>query len=375
MKFPRLFHKGKTGAVVQWDIWTEGDTIYVCHGQINGKLQHTTGIKCEAKNVGKVNATTPEQQAIAEAKAMWTFKLERKYSETVEGAQEELFLPMLAKPFKDIKKPKTKWGRGIIYPCDVQPKLDGVRCMAYWDGDRVYLGTRAGKEWTVLDHIREELEMYLPKEMVLDGELYIHGVLFEDLSSWTKKKYPETAKLEYHIFDMPLDAQGINHPWSQRRLNLIKFFDTYKSQIRMLRLVDTYLNVKDMDAVLELEDKCAFDGYEGCMVRNKNAKYIFGATHETDIQKVKSSIDNEFKIVDFTHGVGKFSKSVIWFCETKKGVRFKVIPKTTQEKREVLFKEAKKYVGEWLKVRFQNLTEDGVPRFPRGLGFRNIKDM
>ena len=82
MTFPILYHKGKGGALVQWRIWTRGDTIFTEHGQVGGKLQLTPGIKCESKNVGRSNETTPEEQANSEAKAMWIFKVERKYSET-----------------------------------------------------------------------------------------------------------------------------------------------------------------------------------------------------------------------------------------------------------------------------------------------------
>ena len=123
MKFPILYHEGKGGAIVQWEIWTERNIIYAKHGQVNGKLQTTPGIVCEGKNIGKSNETTPEKQAIVEAKSMWTNKVERKYSETKEDAQKEVFLPMLAGDFK------KRNGKGVTYPADVQPKLDGVRAI------------------------------------------------------------------------------------------------------------------------------------------------------------------------------------------------------------------------------------------------------
>ena len=133
MKFPTLYHKGKGGAMYQWTIWTDGDTIYTEHGQVGGSLMRTPGIVCVSKNVGRANETTPKQQAEAEAKAMWIYKVERKYSETQADAEEEVFLPMLAHDYK------KKKGKGITFPCDVQPKLDGVRAMAFWEGDRVVL--------------------------------------------------------------------------------------------------------------------------------------------------------------------------------------------------------------------------------------------
>jgi ATP dependent DNA ligase domain/DNA ligase OB-like domain len=510
-KFPTLFHKGKGGALVQWSIWTEGDTIFTKHGQVGGKMQLSPK-KAIAKNVGRSNETTAEEQAILEAKSMWTFKVERKYSETKEDAQEEVFLPMLAGDFKKRK------GKEIYYPVDVQPKLDGCleyntqidfedgtskflgdvveekfvgkiktynirtknieykqilnwhknlkpldnrsliwyeintkngksikvtgnhkiwinslscymrvdeiyknkshildvltvsmeiteiksiinlgvlfqdsydieieenhnffangilvhncRGMASWEDNHIILGTRSGKEWTAPKHIIKELEQVMPHEMVLDGELYLHNTTFEDLSSWTKKVYPETSQLEYHIFDMPLDESGAKLPWNKRRENLIQFFKDHKFD--KIKLVETKIANNEKD-VLVFEEEFVSKGYEGAIVRNLTGEYLFGH-RSNDLLKVKSSQDDEYKIVGFEHGVGKFDKSVIWICETE-NKQFKVIPKTTQEKREDYYKNAKKYIGQYLKVRFQNLTKDLIPRFPRGVGFRDKKDM
>ena len=369
--FPILYHKGKTGAMVQWKIWTIGDTIYTEHGQVGGKLQLSPK-KATVKNVGRANATTATEQAILEAKSMWVFKKERKYSETKEAAQIEIFLPMLAHDFK------KKKGRGIEYPCDCQPKLDGVRAMAYWEDGHVVLGTRSGKEWTAPKHIIADLEKVMPQEMVLDGELYIHGVDFESLTSWAKKYHKgETDQLEYHIFDMPIDENGKRDIWKNRKDNLEKFFDKLNPdapeyESAYLRLVPTYI-IYNEKHVLEMEEIFIEEGYEGAIVRNLNGEYLFGH-RSSDLQKVKSSQDAEYKIVNFEHGVGKMANSVIWICKTENGKEFKVVPKASAEKREEYFTDGKKYIGKLLKVVFQNLTKDGIPRFPRSVGFRDPRD-
>lgn len=376
MKFPTLYHKAKTGAIHQWTIWTEGADIVTEYGQVGGQMQYARRT-AEGKNIGRSNETSPAEQAVCEAKSDWTYRVERKYAETMEAAQEEVFLPMLAKTFKDQKKPQSKWGRGVTYPCDVQPKLDGVRCMAFWDGNEIYLGTRNGKEWTAPRHIKRELEEYMPKEMVLDGELYIHGALFEDLSSWTKKVYPETAKLEYHVFDMPLDENGINRPWRERCKNMERFFKKFSNEIKMLRQVPIY-TAKNMTEALAYEDQFIADGYEGAMTRNLDDEYLFGH-RATGLQKIKSSIDAEFQVVSFKEGVGRDKGCVVWICRTKDGQEFDCRPKGTLERRAQIYNEAKrnfkKFDRQWLKVRYQNLTENGIPRFPRSVGFRDERDM
>lgn len=364
-QFPTLFHKGKTGAIVQWDIWTEAADIVTRYGQIGGKLQ-TARSAAEAKNIGKANATTPAEQAIKEAQAMWKKRIEQKYSETVEESKEEVFLPMLA---ADAKKKKFK---GIHFPADVQPKLDGVRAMAYWEGNRVILGTRSGKEWTAPSHINKILEKYMEKDMVIDGELYLPGVDFETLSSWTKKVHPGTEILEYHIFDIPMDENGVNQVWSIRKYNLAKFSLLMKNE-PLIQFVPLY-EAETVEQILELEDQCVSVGYEGCMVRNLDASYLFGH-RSNDLQKVKSSVDDDYKIIGFNEGRGRDKGCVVWVCETKDGKPFDVRPKATLEKRAQWYKTAKKYVGQFVKVQYQNLTADGIPRFPRSVGFRDERDM
>ena len=146
MRFDTLYHKGKGGKLYEWTIWTEGDTILTEHGIVDGKMQ-TSEKKAEAKNVGKSNQTTPEEQAQNEAVSIHKKKLDLKYATSPEEAEQTVFLPMLAQCFEKRKK-KLK------YPVDAQPKLDGVRCLASWEDEEVVLTSRGGKRYNLsLIHI------------------------------------------------------------------------------------------------------------------------------------------------------------------------------------------------------------------------------
>ena len=111
--------KGKTRFIT---ISVDGSTIIQESGLLDGKSV-TNISQCEGKNIGKVNETTPENQAIIEAVAKIKKKLSEEYFESVETAQTvEYISPMLAKDFK-------KESKKVIYPCYVQPKMDGMRCL------------------------------------------------------------------------------------------------------------------------------------------------------------------------------------------------------------------------------------------------------
>jgi DNA ligase 1 len=365
-----LYHKSKTDAIVQWDIWTEGAVICTKYGQIGGKMQ-TARKTATPKNVGRANATTAEEQAILEAKAMHKKRLDAKYSLTIEDANKEVFLPMLAGSF-DKRKDK------VVYPVDVQPKLDGVRCLAYWEGDSVKLMSRGGKQWNCCDHIIKELEMVLPKDWVLDGELYIHGATFQEITKLVKKLRPESVNVEFHVYDVPRagyeQTEIGGSTWSNRKISveLIDEFENCKS----VKVVRTDYATCEED-VYKLQSEYLEEGYEGAIVREFDGEYKFGY-RSNKLLKVKNFMDEEYKIVDFTTGVGRFEGCIIWICQTGKFPycnEFKVVPQGTMEERQETYQNADNHIGDMLKVKYFELTDDGIPRFPVGLGIRLTEDM
>ena len=89
-------------------------------------------------------------------------------------------------------------------------------------------------------------------------------------------------------------------------------------------------------------------------------------------------MDEEYIIAGFTTGVGRFEGSIVGVCMTEDGQSFKVVPQGTMEERQMTYYNARKDgegIGDYLKVKFFELTDDGIPRFPVGLGVRLLEDM
>jgi len=321
------------------------------------------------KNVGRANATSADEQAILEAKAMHKKRLDAKYSLTIEDAKKEVFLPMLAASF-DKRKDK------VVYPVDVQPKLDGVRCLAYWDGDSVKLMSRGGKQWECCQHIIDELETVLPKDWVLDGELYIHGSTFQEITKLVKTTKllakPESVNVQFHIYDVPRAGAGTNHEWEERREHLNDFHGNH-GWCKSVKVVRTDCAAHE-EEVYKLQSEYLEEGYEGAIVREYDGEYKFGY-RSNKLLKVKNFMDKEYLIAGFTTGVGRFDGCIVWVCMTEDGQSFKVVPQGTMEERQETYKNADKHIGDWLKVKFFELTDDGIPRFPVGLGVRLLEDM
>jgi DNA ligase-1 len=385
MELKTLYHKGKAGAIYQWRTWTEGAEKFTEYGQVGGQLTvaHET---CTGKNIGRANETTPEKQAELEAYSEWQHKLDRKYHQSVEECEHRKIDVM--------KAPTDPWSvtkKYAQYPADVQPKLDGCRCLAYWDGDRVVLQSRGRKEWN-LPHIVAELEKCLPLDGMWDGELYLHGKPFQTIQSWITKQQPSSKLIEFHVFDVPI-AEGEEKKWEERRKDLERLVPgTWgKADPATPHIVKVItLEVENEEQVMAFQVTCLELGFEGCMLRNRRGMYNWGH-RSCDLLKVKTFEDGEFKCIGYTDGDGKNVGVVTWICSLDANApcigyvpgykpkdgdgTFKADPLGKYEERIKLFQDGDKYVGRKLTVKYQEFYESGIPRFPKGKAFRDAKDL
>jgi ATP-dependent DNA ligase len=369
MIFPTLFKKTNTGAIQQWKIWVVDNLITTEFGQVDGKLQITTDVIREGKNAGKANATTPEHQAIAEATSKWEKQKKKRYVETIEEAKDGKvdtevikggIAPMLA-PSKVYPTFKHK----LKFPVYLQPKLDGSRLIAVLKDGVCTLWSRTQKQVHSLPHIERAVENqfgYLG-DVTLDGEAYstIYHDQFEELMSLIRQDEPGEGHevIDYHIYDCP------SHPgtFKERYQSLTK-----RALCSPLVLVETTL-CQDDDAIMACHEKNLEGNYEGSMIRN-DGPYEFGK-RSYHLQKLKGFQDQEYVIIGAEEGRGKDTGTVgAFLCETEDGKPFKARLKATYERRRALFENPSEWKGMLLTVKFQNLTKDGIPRFPIGKGLR-----
>lgn len=360
-----LYTRGKNGELRQWQVSTDGDKIVVTHGVVGGQLVTATRT-ATPKNVGRSNETTAEQQAVLEAQAMHTFKLERKYSLTIVEAQDVVPLPMLAKDFAKVKN--------IQYPVDVQPKLDGVRAIARWEGDKVVLISRGGKLWTAVPHINEALKTILPKGSEFDGEIYLHGKPFQWITSRAKKAHSDSIDLQYHIYDIPTVDGDDSLLWEERITALASICTYAQALTEAIRFVETF-SAADAATVRNYHDSVVKRGYEGAIIRLLDGVYEYGH-RSSSLLKLKAFDDAEFTIIGARGGEGIETDLVIWECRNNiNSLTFETRPKGTHEDRRALLVKAGAYHGQPLKVKFFGRTDDGLPRFPVADGIRVAEDM
>eukprot|EP00959_Pyramimonas_sp_CCMP1952_P188727 3947369-Pyramimonas_sp.AAC.1 len=105
------------------------------------------------------------------------------------------------------------------------------------------------------------------------------------------------------------------------------------------------------------------------MIRNKKGQY--SPTRSIDLQKFKNFEELEFVIVDVKEATGNDKGTAIIQCQADNGELFWVRPKGSREYRASLLES--QIIDKLLTVRYQNLTEKGIPRFPVGIVIRDYE--
>jgi DNA ligase-1 len=261
----------------------------------------------------------------------------------------------------------NKRGKSIKFPCYAQRKLDGVRCVAIVGRG---LFSRNGKQMSKhLVPVMAQLESF-PAGTVLDGELYSDTLTFQEIVGLVKKetlKAGDAAKFDaIYLCVYDTIREGTN---AERNTALAAMFATQSAQyIRPLPTV----TCDTQEAVKALHAQYVAEGYEGLILRNMSGVYAVGH-RSTDLQKYKEFEDAEYNVTGFKEGDGVEKGCVIWTCRTADGKEFAVRPRGTHDERKALMATAAEYIGKPLTVRFQELTTDGIPRFPVGIAFRTYE--
>jgi len=243
----------------------------------------------------------------------------------------------------------------------VQPKIEGDRLRAVLQPDGVSLLSSGGKERISIPHIKKELEDCGWSNIELDGEVYRHGMRHSEIrsiASRTKNLHPEYEKMEYHIFDMICNST----PQGSRAALLKRFFE--KTNFKYIKRVP-FFSVDSLEHVQEYYKEFLRLGYEGIIIRSINATYT--RRKVTTILKLKPRVSEYFKIVGVEEetsldGVPKNTFGAFRLV-TKEGEYFNAGSGTTDYQRNIIWRNQFYFIGESVKIRFQDYTK--VRRVPK----------
>ena len=391
--FPDLFKKTTLGNVVKISVWrirvTQSDDgtaiVRIFHGFLPDPNKprvtdddltpvqpkyYTAG-----KNIGKINETTAWEQAFNEAVSLYIDKFGSMEPDFRALIADKIVLigPMLALRYDNAK-------HHIEFPCAVQRKFDGDRCLATrGDTGKTILYKRSMDRILSCEHLRQELvflfdaaEKYTKTlgRMFFDGEIYKHGLSLQKISGCINKKdafVGQLEGLEYHIFDCFFTG-NLNLTFSQRFGIVQECFQNISVNAKYLHIVETFRANND-DDITVLHQKFLADGFEGSIIRNERGLYKFSkgksSGRSRDLLKLKSDEHEVVKILDIKeYDLTKADFGITLLVRDENyGVNFSVNGNGTQDyRREVLSKKSE-YIGKKIMIKFIDRTSDFIPKF------------
>jgi DNA ligase-1 len=267
----------------------------------------------------------------------------------------------------------------VTFPCYIQPKLNGIRALyqngAFQSRDELPFPTG------LLSHLAEPLKATFGPEVILDGELYVHGWPLQRINAAVtpvrQQPTEDTWKVEYHVFDV------------------VDFGKSFEERHKLAQPlpgvwpVQTYYAAGEMTAN-ELYAQFVAAGYEGMMYRLGDCPYTVPKQPSNAIQslgrnlgypirskflsdqdnrtwhllKRKSWLDDEFICIDVIEGEGKLKGMlgavVCTSYETK--YHFNIGSGLTDSERQFYWTNSP--IGRKVKVKYLCLSSDGIPLNP-----------
>lgn len=369
IKYATLYQKDQTGKIRYWYMQRDLDlrgsyrSVSGIQGREDTSQQISEWSFAEGKNVGKVNETTADEQAVLIINSTYRIRKEQGYAETVEASGKKFFQPMLAAKYFGLpQKKRDELFKDKVY---IQPKLDGIRCIVTKDG----MFSRHGKEIISAPHIRRSLEPVFKKypDLILDGELYNHDLSedFNQIISLARKTKPtredleaSAQKIQYWIYDLPSSPEGFwkrNWDLTDIWVEFEDIFDIYCVS------VETHLCCSDKEVLNRLENYVG-QGYEGAIVRLDKP---YENKRTNSLLKVKKFEDEEFTILDIEEGRGNLAGKAGRVIVDVDGKRVSAGLKFSHDDAAEIWRNREQYIGKKATIKYFSRTPDGSLRFPK----------
>lgn len=271
----------------------------------------------------------------------------------------------------------------VKYPVAIEPKLDGMRILAFVDAEfNVKFFSREGHEQVTLDalvpNVLTLVEAFIEQNpeflngIILDGEV-VNGDFYDGIGE-VRKKSGEATKAVYSVFNYFTEqefwAKKGSTEYRQIRRNLAEAAKALPkdSNVQIIRsfiigsefeLFNTYENFRDL-------------GFEGAMVKTLDHTYVGRKGYLWQKMKAKEEVD--VRVIDIIAGTGKNEFRTGALVVDFNGVEVNV-SNMTDELREEFWQHPEKVIGKIIEVEYHETTPDGSMRHPRFKRIRTDKSV
>lgn len=199
----------------------------------------------------------------------------------------------------------------VTYPVRVEPKLDGLRCIAIKHGGEVTMFTRSGSAIETLPTIKAALEAAPWDDFVLDGEAM--GADWNESASvvMSKKTAKDDSGMVYNVFDAMHfdDWRGqSNETEMQARVDLVA--DLVKQVSSKAVVAVDGKTVRNQAELMRFYSKTMEKGYEGIMLKSLTSPYRFKRTDA--VMKLKPVATHEGVVVGHYKGNRGSKREGLW---------------------------------------------------------------
>jgi hypothetical protein len=314
----RLFARDIKGNIKEWNITLieDSNSAKISTGRLNGNLIETIIEHDDIKSHVASRIAKKRKEGYVSLKDLGVTDINMSVVKANVSIYLNEHLPLCNTDANNNLKPMKcqKFQEGkISYPAFAQPKLNGLRCVLRWEtwieGEGMFtqelygakLRSKEGHEYYmphITNYLNKDMFYKDDLELVFDGELYCHGMGLNIIKS-SCPSYNSRGTLsnpsgnprdiKFCIFDLAIPDIS-----QDNRLKILSSIPGTKEI-----LIISYMIVENDEEVLAYRDYCIGKGYEGCVVRERDAEYAFGF-RPSFIRKCKTHMDSEFLIIGIT---------------------------------------------------------------------------
>ena len=404
---PPVFKLNVSGTSrLYWQAGFDGyNSILTWHGYYGG------AIMLEVRQIELARQHTFSDQALQDIRQRYNVK----YHENYRGINDvEMPFPsvMLAETYKDTTK--------ISYPVLLQPKYDGIRMVARLAADgTIQTNTRQNHSLNhaiiYIEPALRALFAELGPVHFIDGELFMYEkpdgsglARFETIQSVVSTRVTQHAwlpYLQYWIFDIyPFDDEPFEMRWGrierafaslaqQTKMAIEKdpaAANTITASFDRIKISYSYLAL-NKQGMNEYFQGCLRSGFEGIMIHllangsppgssaYKLSLYAPGKRSK-GLLKMKPVYDAEALVIGFAMDKGRSAGAILFELQMKNGNTFTAVPigvtgrPLTIAQRRRMYEHRERYRGQEVTYKFQELGNDGRPRFPKVIRWPGMEE-
>jgi DNA ligase-1 len=278
--------------------------------------------------------------------------------------------------FKCMKAHKFEGKRIKQWPVAAEPKYDGVRSLAVWDGRKVTFYSLTGKVFEgmtpIADAIAEKFSLHDVSATVLDGELMDKSNEFNKIVGDVHKKDFAANDALYYVFDAisweDFQADKELRDYRQRRMELSALAEnTGMVTLKNVRVTPVRV-LRNLKQIEKWAEEIMAQGGEGLIVKPLNGLYEKKRSYNW--LKIKGEHSIDAVILATEGGTGKYEGKIGAVLIDYNGTQVRVGSGLTDDIRNL---DPDELINRMIEVKYHEETPDGSLRHPRFTRFRDDK--